>query len=467
MYNIFDYHEDATLFTFGHNRLGQGVIEQQGNGELMNVVQPYPSGVESNDDSCIILPFPIDHGTNPEDREMLIDMLPTRRSDDSGNNDEELDQELTDLQSSLNLRAHNYNQYCMRCHTPPTINHTGNMLLRVTYRTYDSDEFMRRLSDDDCTLSASVAGAEPQSVNESITGGGGSVPSGDNVSSGHAKAMNSARFRSRQIDATVEFEWDSDSSHHFTGSLQHYIVDSFVQKRMRVYVADGKGCWAEGYGSFPHPMLQKVWYVPQFKGRPNLFSDIVAMGEGYNCERINQSLQYFQGDDPVLTGVFRRNRWILSFKLSNTDGVTYTPPTTNDDTTQRVSAEADTVFVGTSLNGIHETAHAHGTGMGLLPIPVQTILMHRRCNHVGPAVLHTAVSKNLTSGLCAAKGSASLALLNALECLACTLAKSHYASHVRRHPEFLRLGIERQRVPGHLVPRGVHGGISPYDFFGN
>ena len=26
MYNIFDYHEDATLFTFGHNRLGQGVI---------------------------------------------------------------------------------------------------------------------------------------------------------------------------------------------------------------------------------------------------------------------------------------------------------------------------------------------------------------------------------------------------------------------------------------------------------
>ena len=132
--------------------------------------------------------------------------------------------------------------------------------------------------------------------------------------------MHSARFRSRQNDTTVDFEWDSDSSHHFTGSLTHYIPDTFVQKRMRVYVADGKGCWAEGYGSFPHPMLQKVWYVPQFKGRPNLFSDIVAMGEGYNCERINQSLQYFRGDDPVLTGVFRHTRWILSFKLSHPDG---------------------------------------------------------------------------------------------------------------------------------------------------
>ena len=54
--------------------------------------------------------FPIDHRTDGEDREMLLQMLPTRRSDDSGNNEEELDQELTDLQRSLNLRAHHYNQ---------------------------------------------------------------------------------------------------------------------------------------------------------------------------------------------------------------------------------------------------------------------------------------------------------------------------------------------------------------------
>ena len=30
--------------------------------------------------------------------------------------------------------------------------------------------------------------------------------------------------------------------------------------------------------------------------------------------------------------------------------------------------------------------------------------------------------------------------------------------------ELLRQGIERQRVPGHLVPRGVHGGVSAYEF---
>ena len=309
------------------------------------------------------------------------------------------------------------------------------MLLRVTYSEHDAIVDLN-VGVDAPTHFAPVAGAEAQSLDESITGGGGSIPSGDNMYSGHANSMHSARFRSRQNGITVEFEWDSDSSHHFTGSLIHYIPDTFVQKLMRVYVADGKGCWAEGYGSFPHPMLQKVWYVPRFKGRPNLFSDIVAMGEGYNCERINHSLQYFRGDDHVLTGVFRHNRWILSFKLSDTDGGYYTPPPPppiNDDSSQ--SESADSVFVSTSINGTltETTAHAHGTGMGLLPVPVQTILMHRRCNHVGPAVLHTAVSKNLTSGLCAGKGSASLALLNALECVACTLAKSHYANHVRRH----------------------------------
>ena len=169
MYDIFEQydHEHNFMPLFpGHSRLRQGVIVRQGNGELMNVVQPYPSGVESNDDSCIIQPFPIDHSTNPEDREMLLDMLPLRRSDDSGNNEGELDHELNDLQSSLNLRAHHYNQYCMRSHTPTTFDHPGNMLLlRVAYREYDEIVDLND-GDDNPTHSAPVAGAEPQSFDD-------------------------------------------------------------------------------------------------------------------------------------------------------------------------------------------------------------------------------------------------------------------------------------------------------------
>ena len=66
--------------------------------------------------------------------------------------------------------------------------------------------------------------------------------------------------------------------------------------------------------------------------------------------------------------------------------------------------------------------------------------------------------------MCAGKSAASLANLNALDCPACSLSKSRYAGHIRRHPELLSQGIERQRVPGHLTPRGVHGGVSPYEF---
>jgi len=40
---------------------------------------------------------------------------------------------------------------------------------------------------------------------------------------------------------------------------------------------------------------------------------------------------------------------------------------------------------------------AMGTGMGLLPIAAQTVLMHRRCNHVSAEVLYLAIHKQLTS----------------------------------------------------------------------
>ena len=98
----------------------------------------------------------------------------------------------------------------------------------------------------------------------------------------------------------------------------------------------------------------------------------------------------------------KSNRWILEFELTN----------------------VDQPFESTVLG------HANRTGMGILPVPVQqTILMHRRCNHAGPYILFLAVSKGLTSGMCAGKSAASLANLNALDCPACSLSKSRYAGH--------------------------------------
>ena len=81
--------------------------------------------------------------------------------------------------------------------------------------------------------------------------------------------------------SVIEFEWDSDSSHHFTGIKSYFLPNTFVSKRMRVRVASGKIHYAEGYGRMGHPMLGKVWYVPGFTC--NLFSDTIAMSEGYSC----------------------------------------------------------------------------------------------------------------------------------------------------------------------------------------
>ena len=236
--------------------------------------------------------------------------------------------------------------------------------------------------------------------------------------------------------STVQFEWDSDSSHHFTGTKKFFLPGSFVVQKIKVYITDGQWCYAEGYGSFGHRMLNKVWYVPKFKGRPNLFSDVIAMSDGFSCQRISHTLEYLEDGIVIKTGQLKSNRWILTFELTD-------------------HHQSDRSI---------DSGHANGTGMGILPIPVQTVLMHRRCNHVGPYVLYIAVSKGLTSGMCAGKSAASFANINSLDCPACSLSKSHYADHIRRHPELLRQGRERQRLPGHLTPRGVHGGISRYEF---
>ena len=66
-------------------------------------------------------------------------------------------------------------------------------------------------------------------------------------------------------------------------------------------------------------MLKKVWYVPRFKGRPNLFSDVVAMADGYSCQRIGKTLEYLEDGVVIKTGQLKSNRWILEFDLTNDD----------------------------------------------------------------------------------------------------------------------------------------------------
>ena len=119
-------------------------------------------------------------------------------------------------------------------------------------------------------------------------------------------------------------------------------------------------------------MLNKVWFIKKFQS--SLFSDVQAMNDGYSCKRVGNSLEYFKGNTTMLTGVFERNRWILSFDLSKS----------------------------TPHRSIKISGHANGTGMGLLPVSTQVVLMHRRCNHVSASVLYLAINKNLTSGLCTA-----------------------------------------------------------------
>jgi hypothetical protein len=234
----------------------------------------------------------------------------------------------------------------------------------------------------------------------------------------------------------------------------YFLPETFVEKRMRVRVASGKIHYAEGYGRMGHPMLQKVWYVPGFTC--NLFSDAIAMNDGYSCRRIGRTLEYISNDEVVLEGTFDKSKWILQFHLSNTHQAS---PLGSSFT----SGEGHDLSAGSIPHeGITE-GQAMGTGMGLLPIPTQTVLMHRRSNHVSAEILYLALHKELTSGLCASPSSATLTQLSAIDCIACTMAKSRYANHLSRNAELRKRGVERQRVPGHINPRGVHSGLAPYE----
>lgn len=67
---------------------------------------------------------------------------------------------------------------------------------------------------------------------------------------GHGHAVSRSRSKSTvppSSQSFITFEWDSDSSHHFTGQKSCYLPDTFVSKRMRVRVASGKIHYAEGY----------------------------------------------------------------------------------------------------------------------------------------------------------------------------------------------------------------------------
>ena len=207
----------------------------------------------------------------------------------------------------------------------------------------------------------------------------------------------------------IEFEWDSDSSHHFTGIKSYYLPDTFVSKRMRVRVASGKIHYAEGYGRMAHPMLQKVWYVPGFTC--NLFSDAIAMGDGYSCRRMGRTLEYLLNDEVILEGVVDKSKWILQFNLSPTTADNQNLPSYSSFT----SGEGQELSAGSIPNGGDSEGQAMGTGMGLLPVAAQTVLMHRRCNHVTAEVLYLAIHKELTTCLCASPSTASLTHLNATD----------------------------------------------------
>lgn len=109
---------------------------------------------------------------------------------------------------------------------------------------------------------------------------------------GHGNAVSQSRIKSMTMSVSpslIKFEWDSDSSHHFTGIKSYFLPKTFVSKRMIVRVASGKIHYAEGYGRIAHPMLEKVWYVPGFTC--NLLSDTISMGDGYSCRRMGRTLE--------------------------------------------------------------------------------------------------------------------------------------------------------------------------------
>jgi len=156
-----------------------------------------------------VYPRPIDVVDRPLDHHHLSEMLPDRQY---GDRDADRGHAMIQLQTDLNNGNRNYLDAMRRTGTPPN-----------------------------------------------------GYFSGFNISlgppTGHSHAVSHSKLRSMsksQSPSVIEFEWDSDSSHHFTGIKSHFLPDTFVSKRMKVRVASEKIHYAEGYGQMGHPMLGKV-----------------------------------------------------------------------------------------------------------------------------------------------------------------------------------------------------------------
>ena len=361
--------------------------------------------------------------------------------------------EINDTADNMSLFSHHTITHDVDVETGLVIDPNGGLVspLRLSYRDSNGDrELLRSMLPEiqygdrhaDAELAMDILQDQLNTANERYIQhqhSNGTPPSEHILSFVHPLLKhgqaNATRVRSQLSKdfvspAIVRFEWDSDASHHFIGTDKFILSGSFVKRRMIVQVADGQKCFTLSYGSLNHAMLHRVWYIESFQSY--LFSDVQAMKEGFFCQCIGQKLEYFRGDKLVLTFQFEESRWYLTFELTES----HTQCSNN---------------------------HAHRTSMRLLPVSVQALLVHRRCNHVSPSLLYLAVYKNLTTSMCAEKFSSSLKNLSVIDCLACSLAKSKYADHKSRSAVLPQQGRERQNVPGHITPRGLHGGIATYE----
>jgi len=260
-----------------------------------------------------VYPRPIDFIDRHADYLHLRDMMPDRQY---GDRNEDHRRAMTDLQTNLNNGNRQYLDSMRRTGSPPNGYFSG---FEINF----------------------------------------GPPTGHGHAVSHSKLKSMSKSKSPSV---IAFEWDSDSSHHLTGIKSYFSPDTFVSKRMKVRVASGKIHYAEGYGRMGHPMLGKVWYVPGFTC--NLFSDAIAMSDGYSCRRIGRTLEYLCNDEVILEGNFDKSKWILQFHLSNTHqsrplGSSFT------------SGEGQDLSAGSSPHEGITGAQAMGTGMGLLPIATQ------------------------------------------------------------------------------------------------
>jgi len=76
---------------------------------------------------------------------------------------------------------------------------------------------------------------------------------------GNAKVVHkSLAIKKSTSLSMIQFEWDSDSSHHFIGTDKYFIPGSFVNSSMKVQVANGETCTTEGYGVLNHTILTRL-----------------------------------------------------------------------------------------------------------------------------------------------------------------------------------------------------------------